>query len=462
MTRNLWSWMQIETTAIRPGSRTSYDTNFAYLSGVRPINGGLCDNTGTWVQNPARYDLTLKAAVHAAGQTYMPLVGVNSSADFYTVLDSPALTATSISNLVTLATTRAHDGPWDGVDFDLEGLDDSYKNKLTAWYEIAIPALQAQGLAVNITYLPPTMDVPPGAGTERLVHDVAALAPLADTITLMFYPQGCTEWTPHHAPGAMAFERKALDYVLGKGVDPDQLIGGFAVTGKYYQDAAVSFPSYAYCQAVLTAAGQETRWAEFEASERASLHNAAWVNGVVYDLWTIDERSLPIHLNLVEEYGLAGACFFVLGSETSAIWPIVSAWQAGTMPWHGYIVLERVAMAAPDFATLYGYAEVQGQEHAQYPSRLNHWRLVDANTIIIEAEFGTGEMSVDHCDDWLGAILDVAVGSITHTNSSVTYVTLPTPVTLFSHGGTDYFRLRIFGGSGATWAQSLIEVQGYL
>jgi len=445
--RELWAWMQMAEGDNRPASRASYDANGAGLSGVRPVNGGNCTDEGEWQQAPSLYDATLKAAVHAAGQLYMPTVGVSSPADFQTVLDSSALSATAISNLVTLATEREHDGPWDGVDFSLEGIDNSYKSKLTAWYEDVIPMLQAEGLQVNITSAPPRTVTGPEPGT--LAHDLSVLGRLADTITLMLY-----------AYDSYGYMHNAIDYVLSIGLDSSIVLAGLSTTSHYKTDGAWSHISYAYAQDVLTGVGASPRWWELaDDGRRVSLPRATWDSD---EMRVREDTTLRILLNFVDEFGLAGACPFVLGSEAVATWNVLADWQAGATHWHGYIALERVDMAADDFTTFLDYAKAQGQRYNDFPNRLTHWRTVDANTIVIEAEWGNGEITAGHCDDWLGELLDINTGDIGHTESTVVYVTRETPITLFSYDGTDYLRLRILGGLDATWEQSRNEVLGYL
>jgi hypothetical protein len=405
------------------------------------------------VQEESLYDLTLKAAVQGNGQQYTPTVTA-SGANFEAVLDSPSLSATAIQNLVTTATERAHDGPWDGVDFDLEGIDNSYRDALTAWYEAAITALGDEGLSANISLAPALSDSDPA----RLAHDVGELTNIADSITLMLYAS--YDMNPNTAPGAVGFGQRGLDYVFGKNIAHNKTWGGLAVTSRYLDDGVAQHLSYSNGQDELTTAGEETRWYELGVDgRRFSFHRATWDAD---EIWVVDEDTLRVHLNLIQEYDLAGASLFILGCETSDVWPIIAEWQAGSTPWHGYIALERVDMAAGDFTTFLNYAKAQGQQYRSVPHRLVHWRTINADKVVIEAEWGNGEMSVAHCDDWLGAILDVATGDIGHANSSVTYVTKATPVTLFSHGGTDYFRLRILGDSDATWEQSRVESVGYL
>jgi hypothetical protein len=452
----LRTWMQMETLPARPISRTSYDANGSVLDAVYPVNGGVCDARGEWVQEESLYDATLKAAVHGAGQLYLPTIAIASGAAFEGVLDNSALSAMAISNLVTVATTRAHDGPWDGVDFDIEAVDDSYKNLLTAWYEDAVTALHDVGLLANITIKASYQDS--GQPDSRHVYDIPALSEMSDTLTVMLYSS--TGMDPNTAPGAYGFDQLVLDYMFRKGADVTKFYAGLGVTSRYVNGGTGTLVSYDYGQTVLADAGENTRWYELgNDGRRFSLHRATWDAN---EMWVANEDTVHIHLNLIEEYGLAGACLFVLGSEDPNVWTAISDWQTGFSRWHGYIALEKMSMISADWATLLSYAQAQGQTHKKQLSILTHWRMIDSNTVLVEADWGDGEIGVSHCDDWLGALLGIDVGSIGHANSSVTYDTLATPVTVFSYSGTDYIRLRILGGIGSTWEQSRTEALAYL
>lgn len=82
--------------------------------------------------------------------------------------------------------------------------------------------------------------------------------------------------------------------------------------------------------------------------------------------------------------------------------------------------------------------------------------------MIFEARFNENVLTVDEFKFRLGAIFGVDPATIDHRLQSVTFDSRSTPVATFSHSGTDYLRMALFGGPGATWEQSRIEVLAYL
>lgn len=320
--RTIRGWLQMKATNEgaaweRPSSAASYRQHGAVYSAVYPINGGACDATGDWVQDATLYDANLKPLAHSRDQLYMPTVWIESGATFQTVLDDAGLSAAAIANLVTLATTRAHDGPWDGVDFDVEGVADGYKNKLTAWFDDAATALHAEGLQVNITAIASDRDS--GLPYNRHVFDFAALANIADTITPMLYTSFGMH--PNTAPGPYDLADRVLAYILSKGVRPGQLYAGLSIASRYATVKA--YTSHANALAILDNAGAIARWYEIGDDGRLfRLKRGTWGNDG--QLWLVDIDTLRAHLELVEKYDLAGVCLFVLGSEDRQIWSLLA------------------------------------------------------------------------------------------------------------------------------------------
>lgn len=133
------------------------------------------------------------------------------------------------------------------------------------------------------------------------------------------------------------------------------------------------------------------------------------------------------------------------------------------MTWKGYFAVEDLNLSVAQRALLVDALKLLGPGTARQPAHLNHWRVALAgDKAIFEAAFNEAALTVDVFKQRLGAIFGVDPATIDHALSSVTFVDRPTPVVMFSHGGTDYLRFALFGGPGADWNQSRIEVLVYL
>ena len=133
------------------------------------------------------------------------------------------------------------------------------------------------------------------------------------------------------------------------------------------------------------------------------------------------------------------------------------------MTWHGYFAIEDVGLNATQRQTLIDALKALGPKTARQPAYLCHWRVrLDGQAAIFEAAFDEDNLTVETFKARLGAIFGVDWETIGHEVQSITLAERPTPVITFSRNGTDYLRMALFGGPGATWAESGDECRAYL
>lgn len=97
------------------------------------------------------------------------------------------------------------------------------------------------------------------------------------------------------------------------------------------------------------------------------------------------------------------------------------------------------------------------------PARLNHWRArLDGQAAIFEANFNEDALNVETFKRRLGDKLGVSWATIAASTQIVHFAGGNTPVVTFSRTGTNYLRVALFGGIGATWEESRLECLGYL
>jgi hypothetical protein len=131
--------------------------------------------------------------------------------------------------------------------------------------------------------------------------------------------------------------------------------------------------------------------------------------------------------------------------------------------WHGYFAIEDLNLSVNQRSTLIDELRTLGPASDPSPARLNHWRTrLDDTAAIFEAAFDEDNLTVIKFKQRLGNIFSVDPATINHTTQQIQFVNLDTPVVVFMHSGTDYLRLALFGGVGATREESRIEVLGYL
>ena len=131
--------------------------------------------------------------------------------------------------------------------------------------------------------------------------------------------------------------------------------------------------------------------------------------------------------------------------------------------WHGYIAIENLNLNAAQRVTLIAEIQALGPASDPQPARLNHWRTrLDGEAAIFEALFNEGNLTINRFKQRLGSIFGIAWNTIDHSVQNITFDTRTTPIVTFSRGGTNYLRVAAFAGTGATWAQSLLECAAYL
>lgn len=131
--------------------------------------------------------------------------------------------------------------------------------------------------------------------------------------------------------------------------------------------------------------------------------------------------------------------------------------------WHGYLGIENLGLNAAQRGLLVDALKALGPENDPQPANLCHWRTrLDNAAAIFETLFDENHLTVEAFKRRLGTIFGVAWTTIGSALSWITFAERETPVVVFSRSGVDYLRMALFGGTGATWEQSRIEVLAYL
>lgn len=134
--------------------------------------------------------------------------------------------------------------------------------------------------------------------------------------------------------------------------------------------------------------------------------------------------------------------------------------------WHGYFGFENLNMNTTQRAELIAVLKTMGlyPNHKQ-PSHRNHWRKrPDDEVMIFEALFSEAKLTIAQWKDRLASIFGVSAGSIGHSASTQNFSGdgTETDLVIFSHSGTNYLRVALFGGVACAYQQSGDEVRAYL
>lgn len=126
---------------------------------------------------------------------------------------------------------------------------------------------------------------------------------------------------------------------------------------------------------------------------------------------------------------------------------------------HVYVLVEDLGLSGIARARLGAELRELGPASGEVPSRRNHWReRLDGLAVILEADFEESSIGVAGLKARLVRLLGVAASSVSYAAS--------TPAegesAVFRHNSVDRLRVLVFGGRGASWAESNAATRAYL
>lgn len=237
----------------------------------------------------------------------------------------------AIASMVALC--KAHDY-W-GIQFDVENINISDRDRFTQWYADAAKALHKAGYKISVAVVHKTED---GAGPTaygrfmqdswRGGYDIAALARAGDFISLMTYSEHTRRTTPGPVAG-LPWTREALDYFL-RFVPGEKLSLGIPTYGgRWYTrydpsgtDRASSTSetvSWSWGSGFAERNGATIQWDPVQQVPYASY----MVGGINEWLFLEDVRAFKAKLDLAKEKKVRGFSVWVLGPEDPRIWDML-------------------------------------------------------------------------------------------------------------------------------------------
>jgi spore germination protein YaaH len=287
----------------------SLRSNLARLDIIAP-HWLTVDETGTVrAKVPAAAVPTLRSS----RALILPSVMVTDRAAGHAILTDPAISATTIENLLAAVST------WDGLALDFEGLDAADRPGLTRFIHQLGAALAAAGKTYAIAVPAKTQDTRTGWSGA---YDYRAIAGAADLYLVMAYGYAVGS-SPPGSTAPINWVTSAMAYALSE-IPPERLILGIPFYG-YDWNISQGPPAralrYDEVQALLEATGAAPQLDARTRSRTFSYES----NGDLHEVWYEDAESLAAKLELVGRFRLAGVGAWRLGQEDPAIWPL---WDA--------------------------------------------------------------------------------------------------------------------------------------
>jgi spore germination protein YaaH len=267
----------------------------------------------------------------------MPIVALFNKRSFHLLATSAA--AQAQMNAALLRECKLHG--YIGFQFDLENVEWTDRDALSAMVKTTADALHAAGLQLSIATVPNAPGYPGGGGFARWIYtdwrgayDLAALAKSVDLLCLMTYDQN-TRWT---TPGPVAGWQWTLDnlkYAL-QFVPREKLSLGIPLYGYHWYTGAPTIAPPAIAGDLPTEKPDPT--ADYISAPDALQLAHDWNGKIQWDdedhtawfyfyrdqmrewIFYTDLRTFRDRYELAQQYGLQGFCSWVLGEEDPAIW----------------------------------------------------------------------------------------------------------------------------------------------
>ncbi|MBI2886266.1 MAG: hypothetical protein HYY02_03555 [Chloroflexi bacterium] len=230
-------------------------------------------------------------------------------AAFHPVLAEAELRKRAIDRIVGMTV----EGGFEGAHIDFEGLDGADRPHLTTFMAELAAALRAAGKMV--TQAVPAKDVERTTGWAG-AYDYAALAPSNDLVVIMTYGYG-TAVPQSTAP--YPWVQRSTAFAASQ-IPPAKLLLGLAWYGYDWNRTAGSVTALRHVEA-LTRAQTYTAALRFDDATKTPTFTYT-ADEQEHEVWFEDARSNDAKMDLVFQYGLAGAAGWRMGHEDPAVWPL--------------------------------------------------------------------------------------------------------------------------------------------
>jgi hypothetical protein len=304
-------------------AEAQYRQHSALIDTVIPKNGGQMCGDGTWAEWTgglnSPFAKGLKALARRAGQRYVPAVNSGHGdnwREFTTLMENPRLWATSVDNLVTLATVGRADSPWDGVLYDsVTGSTDRYIEPQVAYIEMLAGEVRAAGLSFESTCSSPI----PGGTRPKLPLDLfAQVADVTNCVTYFY------KWPPAFLNPAWYVDL-SIRTALQADIERGRLFIGLPLFSGHWSGEGFTTCTNRAALDLAREAGARIEWVSRDE------------NGPVYEyyadlgdrtyLWLSDGDSLRKRLDLVDLYNIGGVMLFALDYGDAGFWQAIAEWK---------------------------------------------------------------------------------------------------------------------------------------
>ncbi|GER66100.1 LysM peptidoglycan-binding domain-containing protein [Weizmannia acidilactici] len=235
------------------------------------------------------------------------------------LLRNEPLQGTLINNLLTAMRQKGYRG----VNFDFEYVYPEDRDRYTAFLQRAVRRLRPEGFLVSTALAPKNSGTQQGLLYEA--HDYGAHGAIVDFIILMTYEWGWAGGRPW-AIAPINEVRHVLDYAVTV-IPPNKIMMGAPLYGRdwkipWHQGTFARTISPQEAVALAAQYGAEIR---YHPTYQSPYFRYTDETGQQHEVWFEDARSIRAKINLLNEYGLRGISYWVLGNPFPQNWVVQQA-----------------------------------------------------------------------------------------------------------------------------------------
>ncbi len=286
----------------------SVAANAPGLNVISPTWFSLSDSEGNFTSIASAEYVT---QAHDMGLEVWGLIdNFNETVDSYALLSSTTRRAHLIDDLIGTALSLG----LDGINIDFERLNEQTGEHFVEFIrELSIPC-RANGIVLSVDNYVPIGDSSYYGRKEQGI--------VADYVVIMGYDE---HWSGSEEPGSVAsidFVDDGISLTLEE-VPPEKVINGMPFYTRIWRTEGGNLSSDAVsmdaAEAFLADHGVSAQWDDETCQNYAEFEE----DGILYQVWLEDEQSIEVKLNVMENYGIAGAAVWKLGLERPSVWNVI-------------------------------------------------------------------------------------------------------------------------------------------
>lgn len=227
-----------------------------------------------------------------------------------------------VTNIITLLSEKNYFA----VNIDFEENYPEDRELYNEFLRTITPKIKEQGFKVSTTLAPKISPSQPVAWFGGLDHDYAAHGEIVDFIILMTYDVGGWFGGSPEAVSPLPTVREVINYATSV-IPNEKILLGLPLYGYDWKlpfDPDVDIANTIGPRKAVARAREQGAIIKYDFNSQAPFYNYYDQDENEHIVWFEDARSMKAKLELINEYGLRGASYFILGRDFPENWALLS------------------------------------------------------------------------------------------------------------------------------------------